>query len=98
MFVLGLSSSSEGFRLCPRALLSIRPSVPLSLVPLPRGQPLPFLVQDSDRPAMASLGRSRRAMVKPPFYPGCGHTYLWGLGLPNCLAFIMVDDVGQRWS
>ena len=41
---------------------------------------------------MASLERSRKAGVKPPFYPG--HAYSRGTGLPNCRIFIVVDDVG----
>ena len=40
------------------------------------------------------MGRSRKARVKPVFYPGWSHAYSWGLGLPTCLVFAIMDDVG----
>jgi hypothetical protein len=43
---------------------------------------------------MASLGRSRKARVKPTFYAGWSHAYSWGPGLTVCLVFIVVDDMG----
>ena len=43
---------------------------------------------------MASLGRSRKARVKPVFYLGWVHTYSRGLELPDCCVFIVVDDTG----
>jgi hypothetical protein len=43
---------------------------------------------------VASLGRSSKARVKPAFYPGWSHSYLWAPRLPGCLVFTVADDVG----
>jgi hypothetical protein len=43
---------------------------------------------------VASFGRSHKAKVKPVFYLGWSHVSSWGLGLPGCLVFIVVDGVG----
>jgi hypothetical protein len=43
---------------------------------------------------MASLGRSGKARVKPVFYAMWSHAYSWGPGLPGCLVFTIVDDMG----
>jgi hypothetical protein len=39
------------------------------------------------------LGRSRKARVKPAFYPGWSHAYSWVPGLSGCLVFIVADAV-----
>jgi hypothetical protein len=41
---------------------------------------------------VASLGRSRKARVKPAFYLGWVHAYSRGPELPDCHVFIVVDD------
>jgi hypothetical protein len=43
---------------------------------------------------VASLGRSRKARVKPASYLGWSHVYSWGLRLSTCLVFSVVDDLG----
>jgi hypothetical protein len=67
-------------------------------IPLPRGQPVPFIGRERGRPAVASLGRNIKARVKPAFDPRYSHAYSWGSRLSACILFIMVDDTVLRWS
>jgi hypothetical protein len=56
---------------CPSELNFVQPfSVFFRQSSLPVGQPLPFIGRERGRPAMASLGRSCKAKVKPTFYRG----------------------------
>jgi hypothetical protein len=93
-FVLVGSCPPEGARLSKISLLSIM-SDPSSFA---LRQASPFVGWEKDWLAVASMGRSRKARVKPVFYPRWSHAYSWGLGLPSCLVFAIVDDVGWRWS
>lgn len=51
-------------------LLLVRASLCSCVCTFVWGQPLPFIGRGRGRPAVASLGRSHRAMVKPNVLPG----------------------------
>jgi hypothetical protein len=64
LLFVGSSSSHLGSVCCLYRRLLVRVSIRSS-----GGQPLPFIGQRGDRPAVDSLGRSHRAMINQAFSP-----------------------------